>query len=93
MIYELQQELRDALEVMPSEYPRRRILALLNEAIRTTILADGSISAAEVGWLRAYILADGKVDEDEKKLLRELKLLADQTCPEFLALFNECMAK
>ncbi len=67
--------------------------ALLNEAIRTTILADGSISPAEVVWLRGYILADGKVDEDEKKLLRELKLLADQTCPEFQKFFDECMAK
>src|SRR5262249_33289020 len=64
---------------------------LLNEAIRTTILADGAISANEVAWLRDYILADGQVDEDEKKLLKELKLLADRVCPEFLALYNECM--
>jgi hypothetical protein len=67
--------------------------SLLNEAIRTAILADGSISAGEVSWLRDYILADGKVDNDEKKLLKELKLLADRVCPEFQALFTECMAK
>ncbi len=67
--------------------------SLLNEAVRTTILADGSISAGEVEWLRGYILADGKVDADEKKLLRELKLLADRVCPEFQALYDECMAK
>ncbi len=67
--------------------------SLVNEAVRTTILADGVISSAEVTWLRSYIFADGKVDDDEKQLLKELKLLADQTCPEFLALYNECMAK
>ncbi|MCI0459876.1 MAG: hypothetical protein L0Z62_23240 [Gemmataceae bacterium] len=67
--------------------------ALLNEAIRTAILADGSISPTEVQWLRAYLLADAKVDEEEKKLLRELKLLADQVCPEFNALYTECMSK
>jgi hypothetical protein len=67
--------------------------ALVNEAIRTAILADGSISAGEVAWLRDYILADGKVDDDEKKLLKELKLLADRVCPEFQALYAECMAR
>jgi hypothetical protein len=67
--------------------------ALLNEAIRTTILADGVITPGEVGWLRSYILADGKVDEDEKKLMRELKLLADRVCPEFQAFYDECMKR
>ena len=66
--------------------------ALVNEAVRTAILADGQISVGEVAWLREYIFADDKVDEDEKKLLRELKLLADRVCPEFQALYNECMA-
>jgi hypothetical protein len=66
--------------------------SLLNEAIRTTVLADGSISPGEVEWLRGYVLADGKIDADEKKLLKELKLLADKTCPEFEALYNQCMA-
>jgi hypothetical protein len=67
--------------------------ALVNEAIRTCVLADGVITIGEVAWLRDYIFADGKVDEDEKKLMRELKLLADKVCPEFDALYKECMAQ
>jgi hypothetical protein len=67
--------------------------ALVNEAVRTAILADGVITIGEVAWLREYIFADGKVDDDEKKLLRELKLLADRVCPEFDALYKECMAQ
>ena len=62
---------------------------LLHEAIRTALLTDGEISPAEVAWLRDYILADGKVDDAEKKLLKELKLLADRACPEFKALFRD----
>ena len=65
---------------------------LLFEAIRNVILRDGSIDAAEAAWLRSWIFADGKVDADEKHWLKELKLLADKVCPEFMALYNECMA-
>lgn len=65
---------------------------LLFEAIRNVILRDGSIDAAEAAWLRSWIFADGKVDADEKHWLKELKLLADTVCPEFLALYDECMA-
>jgi hypothetical protein len=66
---------------------------LLFEAIRSVMLADGVIDAGEVAWLRAWIFADGKVDADEKHWLKELKVLADRVCPEFTALYNECMAK
>jgi hypothetical protein len=66
---------------------------LLFEAIRNVILADGTISAGEAAWLRQMIYADGKVDADEKHWLKELKLLANSVSPEFLALYNECMAK
>ena len=65
---------------------------LLFEAIRNVILADGSIDANEAAWLRTWIYADGKVDADEKHWLKELKLLADRVSPEFMALYNECMA-
>ena len=43
-------------------------------------------------WIRQYIFADGKVDAAEKHWLKELKCLADSVCPEFLALYNQCMA-
>ncbi len=66
---------------------------LLFEAVRTALLGDGKITAEETAWLRAWIMEDGKVDEAEKKLLKELKLLADQVCPEFQALYNEMVGK
>ena len=65
---------------------------LLFEALRSVILADGTISPGETEWIREYIFADGKVDAAEKQWLKELKLLADSVCPEFLALYNQCMA-
>lgn len=65
---------------------------LLFEAIRSVILGDGVISADEVVWLRKWIFEDGKVDADEKYWLKELKVLADRVSPEFMALYNECMA-
>ncbi len=68
------------------------IIRMLFEAIRNVILRDGSIDAAEAAWLRSWIFADGKVDADEKHWLKELKLLADKVSPEFMALYNECMA-
>ena len=65
---------------------------LVFEAMRSIILADGSISPEEVGWIRQWIFADGKVDAAEKHWLKELKLLADRVCPEFTALYNQCLA-
>jgi hypothetical protein len=65
---------------------------LVFEAMRSIILADGSISPEEVEWIRQWIFADGKVDAAEKHWLKELKLLADRVCPEFTALYNQCMA-
>jgi hypothetical protein len=65
---------------------------LLAEAVRTYLLADGKITPDEAAWLRGWIFADGKVSDAEKKLLKELKLLADQVSPEFQTLYDECMA-
>ena len=77
---------REAASAVPS------FQKLLFEAIRSVILTDGVIDAAEAAWLRQWIFADGKVDADEKHWLKELKLLADRVSPEFLALYNECLA-
>ena len=65
---------------------------LVLDALKNCLLADGSISAGHAGLLRRWIFADGKVDADEKHWLKELKLLADRVSPEFLALYNECLA-
>jgi hypothetical protein len=66
--------------------------ALFMEVIRSVLLADGVISAEETAWLRAWLCRDGKFDAEGKKLIKELKLLADQVSPEFQALHDECMA-
>ena len=65
---------------------------LLFEALRTVLLEDVVITPEKTEWIRQYIYADGKVDAAEKHWLKELKVLADRVCPEFLALFNQCMA-
>ena len=62
------------------------------KAIKDHILADGRIDAAEAAWLRQWIFADGKVDADEKHWLKELKVLADRVSPEFMDLYNQCLA-
>jgi hypothetical protein len=66
---------------------------LFIEAVKNHLLADGTIDAAEAQWLRKTILADGQVDELEKKLLETLKSEARSTSPEFDALYAECLKK
>jgi hypothetical protein len=64
----------------------------LFECLRSVILEDDVISPAETEWIRQFIFADGKVDAAEKHWLKELKALAGKACPEFIALYNQCMA-
>ena len=64
---------------------------LFFSAVKKHMLADGSISAAEAKWLRKMIFHDGTIDEDEKKLLQDLKAGARDAAPEFTKLFDECM--
>lgn len=59
------------------------------QAIKDHVLNDGKIDAEEANWLRRMITADGKVDDREKKLLRELRGEATEVCPEFEALYAE----
>lgn len=60
-------------------------------AVKRHVLADGVVDAEEAAWLRGAVFADGEVSEWEKQLLRELKAEATRTCPEFEALFQECV--
>jgi hypothetical protein len=60
-------------------------------AIKDHILAHGRISAEETSWLRRMLLADGKIKDEERKFLHELKGEAKETSPEFEALFKESM--
>jgi hypothetical protein len=60
-------------------------------AVKKHMLADGAISAAEARWLRRMIFADGTIDENEKKLMQDLKSGARDLSPEFNTLYEECM--
>lgn len=61
------------------------------QAVKDHVLADGRIDADETAWLRQLIFADGTIDDQERKLLHELKGEAKEVGPEFAALFRECM--
>lgn len=62
------------------------------KAIKQHVLTDGVIDPEEAVWLRDMILADGKVDEREKKLIRELRGEASYVCQEFEGLYEECVS-
>jgi hypothetical protein len=59
------------------------------EVVKKALLADGDLSTVEVAWLEKFVLADGKVDNLEKNLLKELKAGAKRTCAEFDALVKK----
>lgn len=63
------------------------------QAIKDHILADDKIGAEEAAWLRQMLLADGKIDDQERKLLHELNGEAKNVSREFEALFKECMKR
>ena len=60
------------------------------QAIKDHILV-GRVGAEETAWLRQLLLADGKLKDEERKFLHELKGEAKQVSREFDALFTECM--
>ena len=61
------------------------------QSIKSHILAHGRIDAEETAWLRRMLFEDGKIDDQERKFLHELKGEARQFSPEFEALFEECL--
>jgi uncharacterized tellurite resistance protein B-like protein len=61
------------------------------QAMKDHILADGRINGGETAWLRQLLSADGKIKDEERKFLHELKGEAKQIGREFEALFEECM--
>ncbi len=62
------------------------------KVIKQHLLADGTIDGEQVVWLRKLILADGKVSEREKKLLREIRGEAKEISVQGHALIEECLA-
>lgn len=63
--------------------------AFVFEVVKKAILADGDVSAAEAAWLEKFITADGKVDDSEKQLLKDIKAGAKNSSPEFEALLKK----
>jgi hypothetical protein len=61
------------------------------QAIKDHLLEDGGINAEGAAWLRQTLLADGKIDDQERKLLHELKEEARRVSREFEVLFEESM--
>lgn len=61
------------------------------QAIKDHILEDGRVGAEEAIWLRRMLFHDGKIKDEERKFLHELKGEAKQVSREFEALFAESM--
>jgi uncharacterized tellurite resistance protein B-like protein len=61
------------------------------QAIKDHVLAQGRIDAEEASWLRRMLFADGKIEEEERRFLHELKGEAKQVSREFETLFAESM--
>ncbi len=61
------------------------------QAIKDHILARGRIETEESAWLRRMLFADGKIADEERKFLHELKGEAEQVSREFEVLFAESM--
>src|SRR2546421_2273243 len=64
---------------------------LFLDGVKNHMLADGVIDDAEARWLRKSIFADGKVDADEVKLLKDLKRGARKVSKEFDKLYKQCV--
>ena len=61
------------------------------QAIKDHILADGRIGAEEAAWLRQMLFADGKIQDEDRKFLHEIKGEAKHVSHEFTVLFEESM--
>ena len=60
-------------------------------AIKDYLLANGRIDAAEAAWLRQMVFTDGKISDEERQLLHELKGEAKDVSHDFELLFEEAM--
>jgi len=61
------------------------------QTIKEYILKNGAIGVKETEFLRGMLLHDGKLEDEERKFLKQLKGEARQPGPEFEAFFEECM--
>src|SRR5262245_20125307 len=79
-------ELRNKAKKVTSSFTK-----LFLDGVKNHMLADGVIDDAEARWLRKSIFADGKVDADEVKLLKDLKRAAKRVSKEFDKLYKQCV--
>ena len=61
------------------------------QTVKKHLIADGCIGVEEAAWLRRLIFIDGKVNDREKKLMREIRGEVREVSSEAEALFNECL--
>lgn len=61
------------------------------QAIKGYLLADGWIDAEHAGWLRRMLYSDGKIGDDERKFLHELKGEVKHVSREFELLLAQSM--
>ncbi len=73
------------------QHPNPAFEQLFYRAVKDHVLTDGRIDAEEVAWLRRMVFADGKIRDEERKLLHELRGEAGQVSREFEVLFEEGM--
>ncbi len=60
-------------------------------ALKSHLLEDGVIDAAEVKALRKILFADGVIDDAEKRFMKDLKKSAKSVAPAFDKLLADCL--
>lgn len=58
-------------------------------AMKDHLLADGKINGEESAWLRQLIFFDGRITDEARKFMHELKGEAHAVSPEFEKLFHD----
>ena len=61
------------------------------KVLKNHVLGNGFIGPVEVTWLRDVLLDDDRIDDEERKFLRELKGEASKFPKEFEKLYKEAM--
>ena len=60
------------------------------KVLKDHVLANGRIGPGEAKWLGEVLLEDGRVEDEERKFLREFKGQASEVAPQFEELYKEC---
>jgi len=74
-----------------AQYRTNAFQQFFYKAIKDHILANGRITASKTAWLRQILCDNGKIEDEERRFLHQLKGEAREVSPEFQALFQEVM--